>query len=106
MTTLTAEPKLEEKAASAPPTAPPAPDRNRQYVVLSLVDGTDNDWRELGTYEAGTSEEAIRKVALIMAADPDVDTSGTLTYVAVPARSFQPVELTAKVEPKIEFRSR
>ena len=106
MTTLTAEPELKAKTDPAPTPPPPPPDRNRQYVVLSLVDGTDNDWRELGTYEAGTSEEAIRKVALVMAADPDVDTSGTLTYVAVPARSFQPVELTAKVEPKIEFRSR
>ena len=106
MTTLTAEPELTPKGAAAPPAAPPPPDRNRQYVVLSLVDGSDNQWRELGSYEAGTSEEAIRKVALVMAADPDVDTSGTLTYVAVPARSFQPVELTAKVEPKIEFRSR
>ena len=105
MTTLTAEPELKAKAVP-PARITTAAERGRQYVVLSLVDGTDNDWRELGTYEAGTSEEAIRKVALIMAADPDVDTSGTLTYVAVPARSFQPVELTAKVEPKIEFRSR
>ena len=104
MTTVTAEPEL--KAKAVPPVPPPTPDRNRQYVVLSLVDGTDNDWRELGTYEAGTSEEAIRKVALMMAADPDVDTSGTLTCVAVPSRSFQPVELMAKVEPKIEFQSR
>ena len=106
MTTLTEEPELKAKAAPAQRITTTAADRNRQYVVLSLVDGTDNDWRELGIYEAGTSEEAIRKVALVMATDPDVDTSMPLTYVAVPARSFQPVELLAKLEPKIEFRSR
>ena len=78
----------------------------RMYVVLQLAETGENQWLELGSFPASTSEQAIRDAAAVQAADPDVDTSGVLTYVAVPARSFQPVELTARVEPKIEFRSR
>lgn len=103
MNTAIKEPALD---GTLEPEPPPTKDSGREYVVLQHADKTENVWLELGIFPAGTTEQAIRDAAALQAADPDVDTSGVLTYVAVPARSFQPVELTAKVEPKIEFKSR
>ena len=94
-----------QPAAAAQP-EPEAPATGRQYVVLREHDldlAPNSGWEQVGTFDASSGEDAIRKAAAQEAADAAIDTSGTLTYVAVPARSFQPVSLTAKVEPKIEF---
>jgi hypothetical protein len=62
------------------------------YIVLrgsgNLVDGNTDLWDEAGTTEATNADAAIRK---IVAARPDP--SGT--YVAVPQRSWKPVQVTA-----------
>ena len=106
MSTIIKEPPLEEAKGSAPvPTAIPV--SGREYVVLQQVEGREeNRWAELGAFPAASTEDAIKQAAAMQAADPDIDTTGILTYVAVPARSFQPVDVTAKVEAKIEFRSK
>lgn len=94
----------EETAAVEPALA----ETGREYVVLQGYEGTwtDSHWIELGSYPAISSDEAIKKAAAVLAMDPEIDTSDALTYVAVPARSFKPVEVTARVEPKIEFKGR
>lgn len=83
-----------------------AREAGREYVVLQGYQGAADQWIEAGNYPAISADEAIKKAAAVQASDPDIDTSGVLTYVAVPVRSFQPVEVTARVEPKIEFRGR
>jgi hypothetical protein len=103
MTTAITEPPLTEPE---PLPLPADKGAGREYIILQSIVDADNQWAELGTVNAASSDEAIRKAAAVQAADPDIDTTGVLTYVAVPSRSFQPVELTARVEPKIEFRSR
>lgn len=114
MTSITG-PLGEAPTEPEPDPAPTVPaSGRRQYVVLCEVPLLDEEgqdlgglaWRGVGSFDANTTDEAIRKAAAQEAADPDIDTSGVLTYVAVPSRSFQPVALTAKVEPKIEFRGR
>ena len=116
MSTIIKEPPLEgtpvtgpahgSSPARAAAAASAVKDTGREYVVLQQVADEENRWAELGSFPAATSEQAIRDAAAVQAADPDIDTTGVLTYVAVPARSFQSVELTARVEPKIEFRSK
>lgn len=108
MSTVIKEPPLEPYASSPAHAAAASAvkDSGREYIVLQLAQEPENAWLELGSFPALTSEQAIRDAAAVQAADPDIDTTGVLTYVAVPARSFQPVELTARVEPKIEFRSK
>ncbi len=95
MTTLITETTAPPGTQITPTPEPSAVDRARQYVVLRE---DENGW-----LEAGVVDEAIRKAAATQTVDPSIDTSGTLTYVAIPARSFQPVKVTARVEPKIEF---
>jgi hypothetical protein len=108
MASMTEEPVIEPQSlkVTEPEPTPQAATNAREYVILQALVDADNQWAELGTVNAASSDEAIRKAAAVQAADPDIDTTGVLTYVAVPSRSFQPVELTARVEPKIEFRSR
>ena len=84
MSTTVKEPTLDDEIVSVPT----AITSGREYVVLQHADKTENVWLELGIFPAGTTEQAIRDAAALQAADPDVDTSGVLTYVAVPARSF------------------
>ncbi len=107
MSSTMKEPALEgETQRAGPVPVPTALASGRGYVVLQMVADEENRWADLGSYAATSTEDAIKQAAAVQAADPDVDTTGVLTYVAVPARSFQPVELTARVEPKIEFRSK
>ena len=95
MTTLT----IEEPTLAAATT-----DRARQYVVLRSQEPESLTYYVVGKFDASNSDEAIRSAAEKEAVDEEIDTAGTLIYVAVPSRSFQPVSLTAKVEPKIEFK--
>ena len=116
MTSIIKEPPLEEtlvtgtahgsSPARAAAAASAVKDTGREYVVLQQIDDEENRWAELGAFPAVSTEDAIKQAAAMQAADPDIDTTGVLTYVAVPARSFQPVDVTAKVEAKIEFRSK
>jgi hypothetical protein len=89
-----------------------AVDRGRQYMVLGLWTNNppapphQRTWVEIGTFEARTSDEAASAAATREVESGAVDSGSDLTYVAIPVRSFQPVELTAKIAPKIEFRGR
>jgi hypothetical protein len=103
MTTLTEERTAPRTAPAPEPVLQAAVDKSREYVVLRSTD-EDATWYVVGVFAASSGDDAVRTAAAREAANEEIDTSGTLRYVAVPARSFQPVELTARVEPKIEFK--
>lgn len=68
-----------------------------EYVVMSQTPSITNGasaipgglWKPIKTVSARSANEAIKQVA---------DTKAEAVYVAVPARSFNPVKVTPKVE--------
>lgn len=74
--------------------APAKKQEARSYVVLRKAKGSSPSapllWEFSGNVEATSSEQAIRKT---VEASPSQD---TVTFVAVPARSFVPVSVTTK----------
>ena len=74
--------------------APVKKQEARSYVVLRKAKGSSPSapllWEFVGDIEATSSEQAIRKT---VEANPAAD---TVTFVAVPARSFVPVSVTTK----------
>lgn len=89
---------------TSPKTAAPKPEtRATDYVILEFNQSTD-EWKEHGDRISSTSSEtAIRKHAESIKAAPDPRTPRT--FVAVPARSFQPVRVTAEVQTTIKLSS-
>ena len=65
----------------------------RSYIVLRLADG---DWREHGPRQQARSAHAAIRQAL------DQEQSGT--YVAIPARSFQPVTVTVQTQTVLKLQ--
>ncbi len=74
---------------------PASPDTaRREYVVLhsdALL-----EWRRIGEATGSTDKQAI---ASVLANDPDVPQDGT--FVAVPARSWRPVQRTVQQVQKV-----
>ena len=79
------------QAAPAAASTPPKTTRGTGYVVLEQDDS--GLWSVGATVQAGSVNAAIRKYA------DKSDKARTL--VAVPARSWQPVKVTPKVETKL-----
>lgn len=84
-------------------TAAPSPGHSvkvaTEYVVLSRVGITDEvppekGWREVGTFDARTGEQAIKQYVERTKADG--------VFVAIPARSWTPVKVAVKTETRLE----
>lgn len=91
-------------AGTSAPAAKVKQSRTTDYVILEF-NQTSDEWKEHGDRIAATSAEvAIRKhaEAIKSAADPR-DPRNPRTFIAVPARSFQPVKVTAEVQTTIKL---
>ena len=65
------------------------------YIVLKAVN--DNGWVEEKTVPARSARSAIR-IVVTGGGKPDI------TYVAVPARSWQPVAVTVETKTQLKFQ--
>ena len=85
---------IEDLTSDAAAPEPKKTTEARSYVVLRKAKGSSPSapllWEFVGDIEATSSEQAIRKT---VEANPAAD---TVTFVAVPARSFVPVSVTTK----------
>lgn len=77
----------------AAPAAPTAPKKSGGYIVFRQEDGA---WQQVNTSSEKSAGAAIRGVVAKLAVS---DQSGS--FVAIPARSWQPVKVTAKTETKL-----
>ena len=92
----------EQEAIIADLTSDAAPEKKqeaRTYQVLQRVAGQSpsaaHSWLEVATIEATSTEQAIRKT---VEQQPSKD---TVTYVAIPVRSFIPVSVSVKTTTQI-----
>jgi hypothetical protein len=65
------------------------------YLVLSLYQGY---WREVTTLEAQSADAAIRSAVPGLATDTKAE-----KFVAVPARSWKPREITIDTAPRVKL---
>ncbi len=77
---------------------------DREYVVLKRTDGQVKNilptWDFIGSIEATSAEQAVRR-AVEKPGTSFLNADGPTTLVAVPARSWNPVDVSVKTETTI-----
>lgn len=96
-----------------PPADAPAADPEkkksepRPYVVLRQVkmaaspsEATSTTWEFVRNVPATSVEQAVREAAALVLATSETD---KVTLVAIPARSFRPITVSAQIETKLKL---
>lgn len=82
----------------------PAKSADREYVVMKQGPKTtinsENTWQFIANIEATSAEQAVRRAAE-QPGSSFLNADGTTTLVAIPTRSFNPVDVTVKTETTI-----
>jgi hypothetical protein len=87
------------QGSAAPPPAKPAKKEPGGYIVLEQ--GTGGGWTERGTFQTASQSAAVRQFADAANADAAGAGMAARVLVAVPARSWRPVKVSAKTETKM-----
>lgn len=74
-----------------------------EYVILRQT--ADGRWAEVGKVAAPSSMAAIKEAAMKPAAADAQAHAFRDVYIAVPARSFQPVSAAVKREPSVTLKA-